>query len=231
MTAAPCAAGSQCIHAPQPPADPPLRWPNLCDPCHTTATRAVTELPRDYAALNQRIGDTGGGDGPYVRGAAGPTVPLNEQIDATQRAIVWSLTVWEPAVRETAGLPPETTRRVRDAWAVTTAARVIAPRIDLLAELGPMWCYADGWAAGPVERTGVDAITTFRRLHHRARHLTGTDRLTHHLPGDCSHCGATALRRQDGNDTVWCALCDSRWTVDDYHRYVGLQLADRGVRA
>lgn len=218
-----CASGSRCVAV---GTHPDLTASPLCAGCTARAAIDIGLLPRDYLDLAQAIVPARHGPGQRVGGGeTGAPVPIALGVEALQREIHFTLTTWEPVVREAAGLSRERSRNVRDGWAVATAALVIAPRVPLLAAIGPTACFADGWAAGPVERTGLDAITELRRLHRTARHTLGLTRDTHTLPGDCSACGASALRRADGSDTVWCDLCDARWTLDDYRRYVGLLLA------
>lgn len=202
----------------------PVRGP-LCVDCLTVAHREIRSLVLDYRDLAQRLVPTAG-VGMRISGTPDPVAPMNLDIDALMSAIVWTLTVWEPPVREAARLPPMPDGAVRGGFAVASAVRVIAPRVDVLAALPPTWGFADGWAAGPVERDGVAAVDSLRELHRRARHVLGLTRLVHRLPGACSGCGLSALRRDDGSDTVRCDGCGRRWTHDDYQRYVGLLLAE-----
>lgn len=201
------------------PVRPPLL--RLCRPCLDAAARDIAALALDYRDLAQRLPGGGGAAlSGRVSGTAEPGTPLALDIEALMREIHWTLTVWEPPVREIARLPPERTRGVRPGWAVRAAVGVIAPRVDVLAALPPVAGYGKGLDAGPVVQDGLDAVWTLRELHRRARAALGLTRLVHRLPGDCSDCGAAALRRDDGSDTVRCAQCDCRWTYDDYRRYV-----------
>jgi hypothetical protein len=226
-----CAAGLRCAgydQAAQHPAEadaPAL----LCEDCLRLAQRDIAALVWDYADLEGRIPAGGGALTTRVSGHRDPPTPIDLGVDALQRAIAFTLTVWEPPVREAAGLSRERTRGVRPGWAVASAAAVIAPRVALLSALGPLSGYQDGWDAGPVERTGVDGIGALRRLHGRCRAVLGTTRLVHRLPGSCSGCGMEALSRVDGRDTVHCGACARRWTYDDYRRYVGLLLGAMGA--
>jgi len=203
----------------------------LCRDCLLVAERDVRGLVLDYRDLAQRLGRDGStAMGTRVSGNSDPSSMLALDVDELQRDILWTLTVWEPAVREAARLPPEPVGAVRPGWAVAAAAAVIAPRVDVLAALPLTWGYADGFAEGPVLRSGVDAIVSMSVLRRRARSKLGLTRLVHALPGECSRCGMWALRRDDGSDTVRCEQCDQRWTTDDYLRYVGMILSTQAVR-
>ncbi len=200
----------------------------LCTPCLDRAARSIRSLVDDYRDLALDVGrQSSSSMQPIVSGSADLSTPIRLGVDALAREIHWTLTVWEPAVRESARLPPEKTSNVRIGWAVATAVSVIAPRVDVLAAL-PLTCgYADGLDAGPVERDGVYAVGQLVGLHRRARAVLGVTRLVTRLPGECSGCNAMALQREDGSDHVDCGRCRRSWTWDDYRRYVLLTLAAR----
>lgn len=196
----------------------------LCEACTDRARRDIEAMPALWWELADELVPAQRGMRWRVDSSDDGRVPLALDIEALMRDVVQVLTVWEPPVREAAGLPPERARGVRDSWAVATAARVLAPRVPILASLPPTWGYGHGLDAGPVELDGLDAIEAFRRLRRRIKGVVGSRRLVHMLPGECSRCGAMALRRADGSETVYCGVCDQRWTWDDYRRYVGLIL-------
>jgi hypothetical protein len=197
----------------------------LCRGCVNRAAADIAALPGDYAALAAELTPAGRGPAPTLSGGdTDAPVPMALAVDALRRAIVWTLTVWEPPVREAAGLSPGRGRGVRDVWAVTQAARVLTAHVWTFAALGPTWGYAEGLDAGPVERDGPAGMETLRALHLTAERAVGATRLTTALPGPCQSCGAEALWRDDGSDTVSCAVCDRRQGVDDYRRYVNLLL-------
>lgn len=224
-----CIAGPGCVAQRGAEQAAPLDGPEpLCPACLEAAGRDIRLLALDYADLIGclRPGRGGDLDTKISVGAPRSRPPIDLTVETTQRDILWSLQVWEAPVREAAGLSPERVHGVRDRWAVRTAVSVIAPRVRLLSTLPPTWGYADGLDAGPVERDGAYAVAQLRELHRRARRLLGLTRRVVHLPGECSGCGAWRLSRDDGSDTVYCALCLRRWTIDDYHRYVGLMMND-----
>lgn len=224
-----CAASERCADYDRQAELPALAAADarLCEPCLRLAARDVRALVWDYRDLAQRI--AAGGGAASTRSAPGPRIPIDLGVDALQRDIAHTLTVWEPPVREAAGLSPETTRGVRPGWAVATAVAVIAPRVALMSTLPASWCFQEGPEAPPALWDGLGGLEALRGLHWRARYALGVTRLVQRLPGECSACGLEALRRADGSDTVHCAGCGRRWTYDDYRRYVGLMLGALGA--
>jgi hypothetical protein len=196
----------------------------LCRSCLDGASRDIGALTWDYARLESLLPSPARALRAPITGRREAPCPVDLGVDALQRAIHGTLTAWEPAVREAAGLPPERASGVRHGWAVAAAVDVMAPRTALISSLAAQWGFFDSPEGDPVFRDGCDALRTLRRLHWRAGSLLGGGRLVHRLPGECSGCGAGALRRADGSETVWCGICQRRWTWDDYRRYVSLIL-------
>lgn len=195
----------------------------LCEECILVSGREIYALKLDYRDLAQWLPPGAGGMTQRVAGTSEPAVPLRLAVDALQRDIAWTLTAWEPVVREISNLAPERVRGVRQGWAVSTAVDVIAPRVRVLSRVGPMWGGFDGLDAGLVERDGVYAVASLRRLHRRAVTALGLTRHVVRLPGVCSYCGAGALEREP-TDLVRCGNCQRRWTPEEYRRYVAMEL-------
>lgn len=198
-----------------------------CAGCETASAAVIGRLPFDYFDLmrhcERRHGARQAG---IARQVPGSSPPIDLHIDALARSIAWTLTTWEPAVREAARLAPETTRAVRQGWAVSTAAAVLAAHVATLAGLRAVPCYADGPAVPPVTRDGLDAIAECHRLHQRTAAALGIAQVVIILPGLCSNgCNGSTLRRIAGAETVWCGSCNRRWTYDEYRTYVRLGIA------
>lgn len=219
-----CASGRNCVAV-------SLELPAgsdcpLCPGCVARASADIAALRGDYADLAAELGRAGAAPGPYVSGGdVEAPVPLALSVEALQRDIVWTLTTWEAPVREAAGLPPRREAPVRDVWAVVQASRLLADRVALLAGLDPVWGYADGLDAGPVERDGLYGVDQLRRLHVRALGTLGASLTTRRLPGRCPRCGAELLVRDDGADVVRCEGCALRWPLVEYRHRVSLILA------
>lgn len=223
-----CANGTACVNA----GSIVTNRCELCDGCLDAAARDVRALALDYRDLAQALPRSSNTAlSTRVTGSDEASTPLALHVDELQRMIHWTLTTWEPAVREAVRLGPERVHNVRPGWAVVTAVTIIAPRVDVLAGLPLTWGYADGLDAGPVERDGLYGLRSLRSLHARSSAVLGLTRLVHVVPGECSRCGLAALRRDDGSDTIRCDGCDCRWSVDDYRRYVGLVVAGLGTAA
>jgi len=221
---APAGCRSPEHHGPTSPIIDPRR--PLCESCLTSSTRDIRSLALDFRDLSMNLARQGTAfRTSMVSESAELAVPMRLSVDELMREIAWQLQVWEPPVREAARLSPERTVGVRMGWAVAEAVAVIAPRVDVLAALPPTWGLAEGIDAGPVEHDGVWAVGALVGLHRRARSMLGLTRLITRLPGECSACGATALQRESGSETVQCAVCWEAWTHDDYRRYVGLVAA------
>lgn len=201
----------------------------ICDSCAESAAHEIALLPLDYFDLKRDCARHFGTSDvkiarPYPRGVE----LVDLFVDELCSDIAWTLTVWEPPVREAARLAGEASTGIRAGWAVSVAARVLAAHVRTFAGLRAVTGYADGLAAGPVVRDGRDGIAALRALHARARSRLGLTRRVFTLPGECSQCCAWSFRRADGSDTVWCAGCGGRWTFDDYQRYVNLTVASLG---
>lgn len=59
---------------------------------------------------------------------------------------------------------------------------------------------------------GFDAL----RMHRRLTQVTGSDLLTHRLPGACMVCDRRSLQRKDGDDLVECRACGATWDIEYY---------------
>lgn len=204
---------------------PALDGGPLCDGCLGRAAADIAALPRDHAALAAELAPAGRGNAPHVSGGDPEApIPLALPVDALQRDIAWALAVWEAPVREAAGLPCPPVPSWWAGRAVAAAVRVIAPRVRLLAGLGPTWGYADGLDAGPVERDGVAGISALSALHVAAERAVGATLATRMVQGLCQGCGAPALLRVDGSDSVACRVCERSQTLGQYEQYIGLIL-------
>lgn len=220
-----CAFGSDCPEIDAVSGVPPATDRELCSRCEIHSSRDVGRLPLDYVDLAQLLERRQGhADAKIARPAPASTPPIALHIDALMRDIAWRLEVWEPPVREAAGLSAVPRTAQRHGFVVQQAAATIACRVTVLAGLPPTWGYDAGLDAGPVLRSGLQGLAGLRELHRRSRGLLGLTRRTIRLPGDCSRCGAWALRRDEGTDTVYCDECHQRWTLTEYERYVGLMV-------
>lgn len=190
----------------------------LCSTCLDTSRHDVKALVRDYADLENVMADLGGRL-ERVSGTQEPGVNIALGAEALQRDIWHTVTTWEEIIRDHSGLNDVYPGRTRDGWAVQRAVRILSPRLDVLSAMGPTAIFPRGIEHGPEDVTGIEAIQTMRRLHRRVGWAIGLRHLKHQLPGPCDNCGIEGgLRRDDGTEDVYCALCQSQSTWDDYRR-------------
>ncbi|GAA4439490.1 hypothetical protein [Phytohabitans houttuyneae] len=227
------------------------RWsPDLfCPPCTAGYERDVRMLPFDWLDLEQmqlpmlsQALDTQRSVRP------GPPMPLAGNPEALQAEIRHVLLTWETQMRilqraqrrttlivgawhTTKSNPPPPARTLpgRD---VQRAAGFLAARIPDLSRLPATPVRPAGITDPVAELTGVDAVVALADLHRRSRSLLGRTHRTTTVPGSCSTCGWALWRdepRYEGDPCdIYCsnpAGCESRWTYDEYERYVGLELA------
>ena len=197
---------------------PTLRW------CFEASGRDVAALPLDFRDLG-RLAPAANGPGQRVTGTFAPAVPIDLGADALQRDIAWLLGVWEPPVREAAGLPPAPELRIRPGRLVARAAAVLSAKLSDFLALGDTWGYPDGLEAGCVARSGLYGVASLRRLHSRAQWALGLTEPVTHVPGMCSRCGSSALTRTTGSDAVSCGHCGLWISDDEYRAYVGMETA------
>jgi len=151
-----------------------------------------------------------------VSGTHAPSVPIDLGADALIRAIVWRLGVWEPPVREAAGLPPAPESGIRPVRLADRAAKVLSNHVGEFLGLGPIEGYPDGPEAPCVARSGLYGAASLRRLHTRS--LAALDRAPAAicLPGLCGSCGAPALTQLPGTARIDCGHCGAAISRQDY---------------
>jgi hypothetical protein len=200
----------------------------LCPDCLMVAERDVRALVFDYVDLEQHLAPSLGewSDGqPSHRGE--PPAPMRTAVEALQREIWHATTAWARELRARSRLSEPPVRGVRDGWAVQRAVEVLAPRLELLARVEPTVVFPTGVEDGPQEVPGWAAVLQLSWLHQRARSMLGRTRRTTQVPGRCSGCGHDELFRDEPRYSgdpcpVYCGRCNTRWTYDQYERYVGL---------
>ena len=211
----------------------------LCAACLRVAQRDVHALVYDYVDLEQAIVGVKR-DTEMVSGTREQTLLIAAGIEALQRAIWLVTTTWEEIVRDVAHLSTPAAR-VRDGFAVQRAVETLEPRLRLLAGVGLVAVMPYGPDGPPTELTGAEGVLGMVALHAGTRSVLGITKLVNAMPGECSQCAmstlrkddsteAFALRRDNGSDTVYCANCGARWTWDEYRAYVSLTLTWANLR-
>lgn len=98
-----CAAGEQCRAYDWAAEVPEEAGPHaLGEACLRAAEHAARALPADWRDLEQMIPKALSvwGDGQPRGGGAAPPIPLNDGVEALQRAIWWVTTAWEEVARD-----------------------------------------------------------------------------------------------------------------------------------
>lgn len=237
-----CVAGKDCRGFAAGEPEQATRTP-LCDTCLHAAEPDIRALPADHRDLTPLLVPPLGqwGDG-QPRGTGEPPVPLQLHIDELQRAIWSTLVTWEQVVREHAGLSDTPYHGVRPGVAVSRAVAVIAPRLELLARVGPVlvvdyptrlldYDHATMFRGGTYAAiSGAAGILDLVALHRQAVWALGLTEPVRRLPGQCRGCGRDDLRqdqpRTKGDERdVYCGSCGLRCSHEEYRRANGLVVA------
>jgi hypothetical protein len=214
-----------CVSGDEQWADGPAQ---LCVGCLDVARRDLTGLVRDYVDLENVLAEVAGRL-ERVTGTRDRSIPLAVGAEALQRDIWHLLTTWEEIIIEHCGLRATPAGQTRDGFAVQRAARLLMPRLKILAGLGAWAVFPTGTDNPPADVTGAEAILAMRALHHRVGWAIGLRHLVHALAGACWQCGIHGgLRRNDGSEKVWCELCKAVSTWDDYMRETRAEVINRG---
>jgi hypothetical protein len=193
----------------------------LCPPCRQMSAHDVAALALDFRDLGELVPGAGGLE-QRVSGTRTPSVLVDLLADELARGIAWCLGVWEPPVREAAGLAPAD-ESVTASRLVTRAAAVLSSRLSDFAALPDTWGYPDGLEGGCVARSGLYGVLSLRKLHTRSLAALGlATQAPMHLPGTCRRCEATALVRSFGEDFVQCRHCGLRLNAEEYRSLINL---------
>lgn len=189
----------------------------VCAPCRARGGRALAELPRIYVGLRTSDGAVTGDEKVSGTTANGTPINLHNRVLATR--IHEHLTRFEDACRQLRHLTARP-QRVREAWAVDHAVRLIQAHADV------MWQHPF---------YGPELADKTLRLKARgwAALRWGSGRIELDLP--CPHCELRTLYRfHGGADFVRCRHCGAYWDEDGYARLVAILAADqkaqRGTR-
>ncbi|MGE5830641.1 MAG: hypothetical protein ACM30G_20075 [Micromonosporaceae bacterium] len=237
-----CVAGEHCRGFAAGEPEQATRTP-LCDTCLHAAGYDIRALPADHRDLEPLLAPPLGqwGDG-QPRGSGDPPAPIQLHIDELRTAIWSTLVTWEQVVREHAGLSDAPVHGVRASVAATRAVTVIAPRLELLARIGPVLVvdyparlldpdHTTMFRGGTYAAvTGAAGILDLVALHRQAVAALGLTEPVRLLPGHCRRCGRPDLRQEQPRSAgderdVYCGSCGLRCSHEDYRRANGLVAA------
>jgi hypothetical protein len=237
-----CSASERCIGFDRRANEPALTDDlPVCEGCLLAGERAVPALVLDYRDLEQHLPPSLGvwGDGQPASRDDHP-VPLNLAVEACQREIWHVLTCWEEIVREREKLSDSVTRQVRAGWAVQAAAQILAPRVRLLAAIGPvLLCGYPSLDEDELQRfegieyadvPGWRGVIDFTRLHDQAQRLQGLVREYPQLCWGvvCRECDLVnviyrePIRKEKQPVVYRCGSCKQVYDENEYARWTGL---------
>lgn len=175
----------------------------ICDACRRRVQHAVDGLLRMYVQLDVELLHLPvAADGP-VGSATESKPPLRIHILEFMDRLRDTADGWVRVIR--------TERHYTEPWAAPTrgAAMMAAQRF--------LRAHQDYLLDSP---HAVRFASDLLHLEHRGRQILGWNRLVHHLPVPCPYCDLLALVRVDGDDRVFCTVCATAWSEDDYRRLV-----------
>lgn len=227
----------------------------LCPACRTYISKAVQQLPKDWADLRAALGERARRNGQKVCSSREPAVPISTRKDALMRDIVETaqraaelvadaINAHPPAGRRLPAPPAQLDKpvdarsvavrsfddtRAYDGDLLAACIRMVEPNLDALAgnELSNhyVWNRHDE-RHETVQLVGVDVAFDLVDLHNQARAELGLTRLRHRYEMPCPNCGAQ-VGRDDGTTIVDCKRCNSAWTEREYQFLVGLITHER----
>ncbi|OBI95565.1 hypothetical protein [Mycobacterium sp. 1465703.0] len=227
----------------------------LCPACRDYISKAVRQLPKDWAQLRATLGERARRNGQKVRSTPEPAVPISARKDALMRDIVETarraaelvadaINARPPAGRRLPAPPAQLEKpvdarsvavrsfddtRVHDGDLLAACIRMVEPNLDALAgnELSNHYVWnRDNERHEIVQLIGVDVAFDLVDLHNQARAELGLTRLRHRYEMPCPNCGA-AVGRDDGTTIVDCKNCNSAWTEREYQFLAGLITHER----
>lgn len=257
-----CARGPHCTN-PEILADrtrlPALTPRPFCDGDRNLIGRALAVLPGLFADLAETLGERRRGDGPRVSGSRlAPPVPINLDIDALMRDIVWVVSSWDERVRLVArlsGPDTSTSRHRRDGMAIARMTSMLSAHLDALlvlpaepmarttsveeaakhalaGRLGVVHVGA-AWAEVLLDLSGADAGLEVLALERRCLGMLGWTPQHEDLPVACWECGLKAVRRRDGaaglEDRASCSGCHTVYEGERYTLLMGEVYEQRQV--
>lgn len=205
----------------------------LCDTCLDAAPRDIEALPLDYRDLEQLLPPALGVWGDGTPHGTDQRAPIRLGVEALQRQIWAVLVTWEQVVRDSDRLSDIALLGVRDGFAVSRAVRVLSPRVQLLATIGPVTVQdyplidvetATVYHGHVYEQvSGARGILDLVRTHAKARSVLGLTAPVRRLPGVCDKCSRPDLRqdqpREAGDEQpVYCGSCRLTMTYSDWEK-------------
>ena len=217
----------------------------FCDTDHRRIGDAIARLPETYAELRLLLPATGQQE-ERVTGSREAPVPVNLDVQAFMRQIVWVTCSWEDQVRAAVRLSDLPDGRRRDGVALAEACRTLAAHLTALLALpsetkvrfvppgkvedlqpGAWWTdtAGDAWAYSDLD--GTAAGLEFLALHGRARGMLGLTRQRRRITEvPCDGCRGKGLVQSEAKAGGWepvvrCTLCPYSYAGTQYDLLMG----------
>lgn len=199
---------------------------SICSACIARGRRDVRMLRYDFVDLTQLLVPRDGrGDEGIFRPKPESSLPLDLGVLSLRDDLVQVVGTVERRLRSANRCAlPRYHQAARDGYRLDQGVEYVSEHVPLLASLTDTVIeYDPPYGATTSQYDGLGTLTLFRRLHRRVSLISGLVERVRTMPGDCPQCAATALRRVDDSDVVWCASCSLRMTPAAYLEHVRLQ--------
>ena len=240
----PCACARFCAERDY-QGNPALGPRAFCDTDELRIDAAIAKLPETYAELRLLLPVTGQQE-ERVTGSREAPIPVNLDVQAFMRQIVWVACSWEDQVRAAARLSDLPDGRRRDGVALVQACRTLTRRLTALLSLpseskvrfvaparvkdldpetvwsddgGDTWTYSD--------MDGTAAGLEFLQLHGRARGILGLTRRRRRITEvPCDGCRGKTLVQSEAKSGGWeplvrCTACPVSYGGSSYDLLMG----------
>jgi len=240
----PCACERHCAERDY-QGNPQLGPRAFCDTDRDRIGDAIARLPETYAELRLLLPVTGQQE-ERVTGSREAPVPVNLDVQAFMRQVVWVACSWEDQVRAAVSLSDLPDGRRRDGVALAQACRILAAHLTALLSLpretkvrfvppsrlegmepGTFWAdtAGDAWAYSDMDGTG--AGLEFLQLHGRARGMLGLTRQRRRITEvPCDGCRGRTLVQAEAKAGGWepavrCTACPVAYIGANYDLLMG----------
>jgi hypothetical protein len=217
----------------------------FCDTDEDRIAEALAALPRTYAELRLLLPVTGQQE-ERVTGSREAPIPVNLDVQAFMRQVVWVTCSWEDQVRAAARLSDLPDGRRRDAVALAQACRTLDAHLTALLSLPPevkvrfvppgkvkdldpetVWSDTGGDSWTHAEMDGTAAGLEFLQLHGRARGILGLTRQRRRITEvPCDGCRGKTLVQSEARTGGWeplvrCTACPVSYGGANYDLLMG----------
>ena len=217
----------------------------FCETDERRIASAIAGLPKTYAELRLLLPVTGQRE-ERVTGSREAPVPVNLDVQAFMRQVVWVACSWEDQVRAAVRLSDLPDGRRRDGVALVQACRTLSAHLTALLSLpcetkvrfvpprelpklepGAWWTDAAGDAWAYSDLNGTAAGLEFLQVHGRARGMLGLTRQRRRITEiPCDGCRGKTLVQSEAKAGGWepvvrCTACPVAYTGAHYDLLMG----------